>query len=90
MAGVDLPVMPMSHHYLVTDDVPMLAAMDREFVSITVLALRGGHQALGERRLHFHARRQPAGGPRARQEELQNGYRSIGTSCARRHSSRKS
>jgi dimethylglycine dehydrogenase len=37
MVGVDLPVTPMSHHYLVTDDVPMLAAMDREFVSITDL-----------------------------------------------------
>jgi dimethylglycine dehydrogenase len=37
MVGVDLPVTPMSLHYLVTDDVPMLAAMDREFVSITDL-----------------------------------------------------
>ncbi len=37
MVGVDLPVTPMSHHYLVTEDVPMLAAMDREFVSITDL-----------------------------------------------------
>ena len=37
MVGIDLPVTPMSHHYLVTDDVPMLAALDREFVSITDL-----------------------------------------------------
>ncbi len=34
MVGLDLPVVPMSHHYLVTDDVPMLAALGREFVSI--------------------------------------------------------
>ncbi|MFM7626381.1 MAG: FAD-dependent oxidoreductase, partial [Gammaproteobacteria bacterium] len=37
MVGIDLPVVPMSHHYLVTDDVPMLAALGREFVSITDL-----------------------------------------------------
>ncbi|MFM7707482.1 MAG: FAD-dependent oxidoreductase [Gammaproteobacteria bacterium] len=37
MVGLDLPVVPMSHHYLVTDDVPMLAALGREFVSITDL-----------------------------------------------------
>ena len=37
MVGVNLPVTPMSHHYLVTDDVPMLATLDREFVSVTDL-----------------------------------------------------
>lgn len=37
MVGVNLPVAPMSHHYLVTDDVPMLASLGREFVSITDL-----------------------------------------------------
>lgn len=37
MVGLDLPVVPMSHHYLVTDDVPMLATLGREFVSITDL-----------------------------------------------------
>ena len=37
MTGLDLPVVPMSHHYLVTDDVPMLATLGREFVSITDL-----------------------------------------------------
>lgn len=37
MVGIDLPVVPMSHHYLVTDDVPMLVALPREFVSITDL-----------------------------------------------------
>jgi dimethylglycine dehydrogenase len=37
MTGVELPVVPMSHHYLVTDDVPMLATLGREFVSITDL-----------------------------------------------------
>jgi dimethylglycine dehydrogenase len=30
MAGVDLPVAPMEHHYLVTDDIPEVAALDRE------------------------------------------------------------
>ncbi|MBU3672162.1 MAG: FAD-dependent oxidoreductase [Sinobacteraceae bacterium] len=37
MVGVNLPVTPMSHHYLVTDDVPMLASLGREFVSVTDL-----------------------------------------------------
>jgi dimethylglycine dehydrogenase len=37
MVGVELPVVPMSHHYLVTDDVPLLAALDREIVSVTDL-----------------------------------------------------
>ncbi|MFY7949610.1 MAG: GcvT family protein [Gemmatimonas sp.] len=37
MVGIDLPVVPMSHHYLVTDDVPMLAALDREIASVTDL-----------------------------------------------------
>jgi dimethylglycine dehydrogenase len=37
MTGVELPVVPMSHHYLVTDDVQMLATLGREFVSITDL-----------------------------------------------------
>ncbi|MFN8081588.1 MAG: FAD-dependent oxidoreductase [Kineosporiaceae bacterium] len=30
MAGVDLPVTPMEHHYLVTDALPEVAALDRE------------------------------------------------------------
>jgi dimethylglycine dehydrogenase len=30
MAGVDLPVAPMEHHYLVTETVPEVAALDRE------------------------------------------------------------
>ncbi len=30
MAGVDLPVTPMEHHYLVTEDIPEVAALDRE------------------------------------------------------------
>ncbi|MCZ8132737.1 MAG: FAD-dependent oxidoreductase [Steroidobacteraceae bacterium] len=37
MVGVDLPVTPMAHHYLVTDDLPMLAAADREFACVTDL-----------------------------------------------------
>jgi dimethylglycine dehydrogenase len=30
MAGIDLPVTPMEHHYLVTEAIPEVAAMDRE------------------------------------------------------------
>jgi dimethylglycine dehydrogenase len=30
MAGVDLPVTPMEHHYLVTDELPEVAALTRE------------------------------------------------------------
>jgi dimethylglycine dehydrogenase len=30
MAGIDLPVTPMEHHYLVTETIPEIAAMDRE------------------------------------------------------------
>ncbi len=30
MAGVDLPVTPMEHHYLVTEDIPEVAALGRE------------------------------------------------------------
>ena len=30
MAGVDLPVTPMEHHYFVTEDIPEVAALDRE------------------------------------------------------------
>jgi dimethylglycine dehydrogenase len=37
MVGVDLPVVPMSHHYLVTDDVPVLAGLGRECASVTDL-----------------------------------------------------
>lgn len=37
MAGVDLPVMPMSHHYLVTEDVPEVAAHKGEIACITDL-----------------------------------------------------
>ncbi len=35
MAGVDLPVTPMQHHYLVTEDVPEIAALDQE-LALTV------------------------------------------------------
>lgn len=30
MAGIDLPVTPMEHHYLVTEDIPEIAALGRE------------------------------------------------------------
>ncbi len=35
MAGVDLPVTPMQHHYLVTEAIPEVEAMDRE-LTLTV------------------------------------------------------
>jgi len=37
MVGANLPVTPMQHHYLITDDIPELVALDREIVSITDL-----------------------------------------------------
>jgi dimethylglycine dehydrogenase len=37
MVGLNLPVTPMQHHYLVTEDVPEIAAMDREIAAITDL-----------------------------------------------------
>ncbi|HEY2395110.1 MAG TPA: FAD-dependent oxidoreductase [Rudaea sp.] len=37
MVGVNLPVTPMQHHFLITEDVPELAALDHEIVSITDL-----------------------------------------------------
>lgn len=35
MVGVDLPVTPMQHHYLVTGDIPALAALPEEMCSVT-------------------------------------------------------
>ena len=37
MAGIDLPVTPMQHHYLVTEDIPELADIDGEIACITDL-----------------------------------------------------
>ncbi|MCP4045831.1 MAG: FAD-dependent oxidoreductase [Gammaproteobacteria bacterium] len=37
MAGVDLPLVPMEHHFLVTDSIPELAALEKEMPSITDL-----------------------------------------------------
>lgn len=37
MVGVNLPVIPMQHHYLITEDVPELVALGREVASITDL-----------------------------------------------------
>ena len=37
MVGINLPVTPMEHHYLVTEDVPELVALDHEVASITDL-----------------------------------------------------
>ncbi len=35
MVGIELPVLAMEHHYLVTEDLPELADRDREFVNTT-------------------------------------------------------
>lgn len=37
MVGLNLPVTPMMHHYLVTEDIPELAALDHEMISVTDL-----------------------------------------------------
>jgi dimethylglycine dehydrogenase len=37
MVGVDHPVVPMVHHYLVTDDVPEVAAIEGEMPAVTDL-----------------------------------------------------
>jgi dimethylglycine dehydrogenase len=37
MVGVDHPLVPMLHHYLVTDDVPEVAAIDGEMPAVTDL-----------------------------------------------------
>lgn len=37
MVGLNLPVVPMSHHYLVTEDIPEVAAHDGEIACITDL-----------------------------------------------------
>ena len=37
MAGLNLPVVPMSHHYLVTEDIPELAGRDSEIACVTDL-----------------------------------------------------
>jgi dimethylglycine dehydrogenase len=37
MAGVDLPLTPMQHHYLVTEDLPALLARDGEMPCVTDL-----------------------------------------------------
>ena len=37
MAGVELPVIPMQHHYLITEDVPEIAGLGREIASATDL-----------------------------------------------------
>ena len=37
MAGLNLPVTPMQHHYLLTEDVPELAALSEEMPAVTDL-----------------------------------------------------
>lgn len=32
MVGIDLPLMPMEHHYLITESIPAIAARDQELV----------------------------------------------------------
>ena len=146
MVGVDHPLVPMQHHYLVTEDVPEVAAIDGDMPAVTDLegftylqregngvllgvyeqnprhwmvgrarrgtsgmdaVPRGGradrarahdrvqalpraegrrHQAVGERRVHVHARRQPAGRAGRRAPRLLGGVRRDGGLLAgRRH-----
>jgi len=35
MVGIDLPVLAMEHHYLITEDIPELVGRPREFVNTT-------------------------------------------------------
>lgn len=37
MVGVELPLIPMQHHFLVTEDVPEVAALDRPMPAVTDL-----------------------------------------------------
>lgn len=37
MAGVELPLVPMEHHYLITEDIPELAALGREIPAVADL-----------------------------------------------------
>jgi dimethylglycine dehydrogenase len=37
MVGIDHPLVPMSHHYLITDDIPEVAAMERPMAAVTDL-----------------------------------------------------
>ena len=37
MVGINLPVTPMQHHYLVTENIPELVALNREIASVTDL-----------------------------------------------------
>lgn len=37
MVGLNLPVTPMQHHYLVTEDIPELIKLDKEIISVTDL-----------------------------------------------------
>src|SRR5439155_11747421 len=37
MVGIDHPLVPMPHHYLVTDDIPEVAAIDGDMVAVTDL-----------------------------------------------------
>ena len=37
MVGIDHPLVPMSHHYLVTDDIPEVAAIDGPMAAVTDL-----------------------------------------------------
>jgi dimethylglycine dehydrogenase len=37
MVGLNLPVTPMQHHYLVTEDIPELIKLEKEIISVTDL-----------------------------------------------------
>ena len=134
MVGVDHPLVPMVHHFLVTEDVPQVAAIEGDMAAVTDLegftylqregngvllgvyeqnprhwavegapwdfgraalprGARAHHaraldrvralpraagrrdQAVGERRVHVHPRREPAGRPGRGHPELLGGVR---------------
>jgi dimethylglycine dehydrogenase len=46
LAGIAMPLMPVEHHYLVTEDVPEIVAMDREHPTIS--ETQGGYYSRQE------------------------------------------
>ena len=70
MAGVDLPVTPMEHHYFITEDIPEIAALDRE----TRPRRRSRRLFLSAARAQGRAARRLRAEPKA----LEHGRRAVG------------
>src|SRR6266478_4034395 len=68
MVGIELPVLAMEHHYLLTEDLPELEGREKEIVNTTDYA--------GEIYLRQHGRVQSGRGHRARAVALDGGERS--------------